>query len=166
MATVRPPNRAVFRAPIYLYRLGLGWLFGKRTLLLNQIGRVSGKQRHVILEVVEQDATAGSFAPTDADHSSRHWAATANGRPAMRQCPDMGRPTPTAPDAVIAADRLPRRFGKRRGITDVTFTVARGEVFGFLGPNGAGKSTTIRLLLGLITRGFRHVSENYRPTRR
>jgi len=50
---------------------------------------------------------------------------------------------------VIATDRLTRRFGKRRGITDVTFTVARGEVLGFLGPNGAGKSTTIRLLLDL-----------------
>jgi ABC-2 type transport system ATP-binding protein len=67
----------------------------------------------------------------------------------MRQSPDMERPAPTPPDAVIAADRLTRRFGKRRGITDVTFTVARGEVFGFLGPNGAGKSTTIRLLVGL-----------------
>jgi ABC-2 type transport system ATP-binding protein len=50
---------------------------------------------------------------------------------------------------VIATDGLTRRFGTRRGITDVTFTVTRGEVFGFLGPNGAGKSTTIRLLLGL-----------------
>lgn len=64
----------------------------------------------------------------------------------------MGRPVPT-PDAVIATDRLTRRFGARRGIIDVTFSVCRGEVFGFLGPNGAGKSTTIRLLLGL-----------YRPT--
>ncbi len=57
---VRPPSgvsRALFRAPIYLYRLGLGWLFGKRILLLNHIGRVSGKQRQVILEVVEHDPT-------------------------------------------------------------------------------------------------------------
>ena len=57
---VHPPSgvgRALFRAPIYLYRLGLGWLFGKRILLLNHIGRVSGKQRQVILEVVEHDPT-------------------------------------------------------------------------------------------------------------
>jgi deazaflavin-dependent oxidoreductase (nitroreductase family) len=61
---VRPPSgvsRALFRAPIYLYRLGLGWLFGKRILLLNHTGRVSGKQRQVILEVVEHDPTDGSF---------------------------------------------------------------------------------------------------------
>ena len=54
---------------------------------------------------------------------------------------------------IIEIDRLTRSFGDRRGITDVSFGVERGEVFGFLGPNGAGKSTTIRLLLGL-----------YRPT--
>ncbi|MEO9138640.1 MAG: ABC transporter ATP-binding protein [Jatrophihabitans sp.] len=50
---------------------------------------------------------------------------------------------------VVAVYGLTRTFGAQRGITDVTFEVRRGEVFGFLGPNGAGKSTTIRLLLGL-----------------
>lgn len=61
---VQPPSgvsRALFRAPIYLYQLGLGWLFGKRILLLNHIGRVSGTQRQAILEVVEHDPTDGSF---------------------------------------------------------------------------------------------------------
>ena len=50
---------------------------------------------------------------------------------------------------VVEVDCLTRRFGSRRGVTDVTFGIDAGEVFGFLGPNGAGKSTTIRLLLGL-----------------
>ena len=60
---VQPPSgvsRALFRAPIYLYRLGLGWLFGRRILLLNHIGRV-GTQHQVILEVVEHDRADGSF---------------------------------------------------------------------------------------------------------
>src|SRR5262249_20678315 len=35
-------------------------------------------------------------------------------------------------------------------VRDVTFSVGRGEVFGFLGPNGAGKTTTIRMLMGII----------------
>jgi ABC-2 type transport system ATP-binding protein len=61
----------------------------------------------------------------------------------------MATPPASAEDVVIATDRLTRRFGRRRGINDVTVEVTRGEVFGFLGPNGAGKSTTIRLLLGL-----------------
>jgi len=41
-------------------------------------------------------------------------------------------------------------YGKARGITEVSFHVEEGEIFGFIGPNGAGKSTTIRLLLSLI----------------
>ena len=56
---------------------------------------------------------------------------------------------------VVAVERLTRRFGAFVAVDEVTFEVARGEVFGFLGPNGAGKTTTIRMLLGLIrpTRG-------------
>jgi ABC-2 type transport system ATP-binding protein len=41
-------------------------------------------------------------------------------------------------------------YGKSRGITDISFHVEEGEIFGFIGPNGAGKSTTIRTLLSLI----------------
>jgi ABC-2 type transport system ATP-binding protein len=51
---------------------------------------------------------------------------------------------------VIETDGLTKRYGSRRGIEDLTISVAEGEVFGFLGPNGAGKTTTIRLLLGIM----------------
>ena len=50
---------------------------------------------------------------------------------------------------VVVVDGLTKRFGVRRGVSNVSFEIMPGEVFGFLGPNGAGKSTTIRLLLGL-----------------
>ncbi len=53
--------------------------------------------------------------------------------------------------AVIEAQDLSRRFGRFVAVDRVSFTVARGEVFGFLGSNGAGKSTTIRMLCGLLT---------------
>ena len=56
-----------------------------------------------------------------------------------------------APDDVIVVDRLSRTFGAFKAVDDVSFTVRRGEVFGFLGSNGAGKSTTIRMLCGLLT---------------
>jgi ABC-2 type transport system ATP-binding protein len=49
----------------------------------------------------------------------------------------------------IEAEGLTKFYGYHRGIEDVTFAVAPGEVFGFLGPNGAGKTTTIRALLDL-----------------
>jgi ABC-2 type transport system ATP-binding protein len=51
--------------------------------------------------------------------------------------------------AVIESRGLTKRFGSRRGITDVDLRVEQGEVYGFLGPNGAGKTTTIRILMGL-----------------
>jgi len=50
----------------------------------------------------------------------------------------------------IAADRLTKLYGTDRGVTELTFAVDEGEVFGYLGPNGAGKTTTIRLLLDLV----------------
>lgn len=46
---------------------------------------------------------------------------------------------------------LVKRFGDFCAVDHVSFTVKRGEIFGFLGPNGAGKSTTIRMLCGLLT---------------
>ena len=50
----------------------------------------------------------------------------------------------------IEVKNLTRDFGKFRAVDNVSFKVARGEIFGFLGPNGAGKSTTIRMLNGLL----------------
>jgi ABC-2 type transport system ATP-binding protein len=52
--------------------------------------------------------------------------------------------------AIIEVDKLTKSYGRKRGIIDVSFDVAKGEVFGFLGPNGAGKTTTIRVLMALI----------------
>jgi ABC-2 type transport system ATP-binding protein len=52
---------------------------------------------------------------------------------------------------MIEAAGLTRRFDGRTAVDNVSFTVARGEIFGLLGPNGAGKTTTLRLLAGLIT---------------
>lgn len=50
---------------------------------------------------------------------------------------------------MLSAEGLSKRFGRREAVSDVSFEVFAGEVFGFLGPNGAGKTTTIRMLVGL-----------------
>ncbi len=70
---VQPPaglTRLLFRIPIHLYRLRLGWLFGSRLLLLNHVGRVSGKPRQTVLEVAEHDGdtyvVASGWGPTAA----------------------------------------------------------------------------------------------------
>ncbi|MGH3200780.1 MAG: ABC transporter ATP-binding protein [Streptosporangiaceae bacterium] len=62
------------------------------------------------------------------------------------------RPLQAAPSgaAAIEVSHLTKSFGPRTAVADVSFTVARGEVFGFLGPNGAGKTTTVRILGTLI----------------
>jgi ABC-type multidrug transport system ATPase subunit len=52
---------------------------------------------------------------------------------------------------VIEVNKLAKRFGTFEAVKDVSFTVNKGDVFGFLGPNGAGKSTTIRCMLSLIS---------------
>ena len=51
---------------------------------------------------------------------------------------------------IIKTNELTKYYGKIKGIEDVTFSVEKGEIFGFLGPNGAGKTTTIRTLLGFL----------------
>ena len=50
----------------------------------------------------------------------------------------------------IAIEGLTKDYGSGRGAFDVSFSVERGEVFGFLGPNGAGKTVTMRNLMGFI----------------
>ena len=52
--------------------------------------------------------------------------------------------------AIIEVEGLTKSYGSKRGISNVSFQVEEGEVFGFLGPNGAGKTTTIRTLMALL----------------
>ncbi len=52
--------------------------------------------------------------------------------------------------AIIEVQDLTKRYGGKRGISNISFRVEEGEVFGFLGPNGAGKTTTLRLLMALL----------------
>lgn len=51
---------------------------------------------------------------------------------------------------MIEVRNLTKRYGKARGIEDLTFTVGKGEILGFLGPNGAGKTTTMRIITGYL----------------
>ena len=53
-------------------------------------------------------------------------------------------------EAAVVVTDLVKRFGAFTAVDRVSFSVRRGEIFGFLGPNGAGKSTTIRMLCGLL----------------
>jgi ABC-type multidrug transport system ATPase subunit len=59
----------------------------------------------------------------------------------------------TSPDgrrAVVAIDRLEKRFGPVEALKGVSLTVLQGEIFGLLGSNGAGKTTLIKALVGAL----------------
>jgi len=53
--------RLAWRAPIWFYRLGLGGLLGSRFLLLNHVGRKTGKPRQAVLEVVQHNQDTGAY---------------------------------------------------------------------------------------------------------
>ncbi|MFA5470868.1 MAG: ABC transporter ATP-binding protein [Acholeplasmataceae bacterium] len=57
---------------------------------------------------------------------------------------------------MIEIKNLTQIYASKKGIFDVSFTVKKGEVFGYLGPNGAGKTTTIRGILGQM-----NINEGY-----
>ena len=53
-------------------------------------------------------------------------------------------------EPVIIARDLTCRFGDFTAVDRVSFTIERGEIFGFLGSNGCGKTTTMKMLTGLL----------------
>lgn len=66
-------KRFFFRAPIFMYRLGLGGLLGGRFLLLNHTGRKSGQPRQTVLEVVNYDRTADTYYIAAGFGKKSHW---------------------------------------------------------------------------------------------
>lgn len=71
-------------------------------------------------------------------------------------------------DQVIVTEKLTKKFGNFTAVDNISFSVSRGEIFGFLGANGAGKTTAMRMLCGLSipTSGFAKVAgfDVYRQT--
>ena len=78
--------------------------------------------------------------------------------PTLRTDED-AEPKPLATDNVIEVEHLVKAFGTFHAVDDITFSVKRGEIFGFLGANGAGKTTAMHMLTGLNqpTSGTGHV---------
>ncbi|MCK9274710.1 MAG: ABC transporter ATP-binding protein [Syntrophales bacterium] len=63
-------------------------------------------------------------------------------------------------ETIIETRGLTKVYGSQKAVSDLTFSVKEGEIFGFLGPNGSGKTTTLLMLLGLTepTSGWARVA--------
>ena len=74
---------------------------------------------------------------------------TLSGSPEDRIRAEMRSSSETEEAPVISVSHLIKAFGSFRAVDDISFTVKRGEIFGFLGANGAGKTTAMHMLTGL-----------------
>ncbi len=54
-------------------------------------------------------------------------------------------------DEYVVIQNLTKEYNSFRALDNVSFSIKRGEIFGYIGPNGAGKTTTMKILIGLIT---------------
>ena len=55
------------------------------------------------------------------------------------------------PNVTISVDAVSKSFGPHKAVSNLSFSIQKGEIVGFLGPNGAGKTTTMRLLTSYYT---------------
>ena len=103
----------------------------------------------------ERPATVSPGRPSPMPSRPRH-----RGRPVAAVGPDGGgrRRTPRGATcesggdgaSMIEVRNFTKRYGEFVAVDDLSFSIGKGEVFGFIGPNGAGKSTTIRFLATLL----------------
>lgn len=66
-------SRALVRAPILVFRCGLGWVFGRRLVLLTHVGRTTGRPRHAVLEVVGRGPVSDSYVVASGYGSRAQW---------------------------------------------------------------------------------------------
>lgn len=61
---------------------------------------------------------------------------------------------------MIQFDNVTKKYGDKKALDQVNFTIREGEIFGLIGHNGAGKSTAIKILVSIITATSGEVSVN------
>ncbi|MET1260017.1 MAG: ATP-binding cassette domain-containing protein [Flavobacteriaceae bacterium] len=55
-------------------------------------------------------------------------------------------------DTILTVNHLTKKFGYLTAVSDLSFTIEKGNVYGILGPNGSGKSTTLGIILNVVNR--------------
>ena len=121
--------RWIVRAPVWLYRARLGFVFGSRLLMLEHTGRKSGKRRRVVLEIVGQPQP-GTYIVASGFGSRAQWFRNVRADPKVRVSIGSRRPAPatarplTSEDARAAlaayATRHPRAWGALKPVFEAT----------------------------------------------
>ena len=129
-------NRALMRAPIWLYRARLGFLFGSRALMLEHTGRKTGAKRYVVLEVIGHPAP-DTYVITSGFGDRAQWFRNLMANPRVRvSVAGHGPRAATArrlpageADAALAgyASRHPRAWAKFKTILEHTLGTAISE---------------------------------------
>ncbi|MEU8230479.1 nitroreductase family deazaflavin-dependent oxidoreductase [Actinoplanes sp. NPDC048967] len=127
MRTIEPPGpphglrRLLLKAPLAVYRIGLGALFGHRLIRLEHVGRRSGRVHNVVLEVVDHDPVAGTLTVASGFGARADWYRNLLAHPRTRITVGNHRRTATArrlssdegARCMVAYARRHRRMGRR-----------------------------------------------------
>ena len=138
----KPGGEILFGCVLVLYS-AIGFSLGgsKRQIDASDVADVDQELERVVAKVTVPSEIYGSQTPREIAEAivsrTGNFAGTAQNEETS--------------DSVIVVEHLTKQFGQRVAFEDVSFSVRRGEVFGFLGPNGAGKTTTVRTLSTLVT---------------
>ncbi|MDH6257498.1 ribosome-associated ATPase/putative transporter RbbA [Bradyrhizobium sp. BR13661] len=100
--------------------------------------------------VLAQGAPAELLRLTGTQHFEQTYVALHGGSVAAETVPIAPLPPSADGKPAIVAEGLTRRFGDFVAVDHVSFSIRRGEIFGFLGSNGCGKTTTMKMLTGLL----------------
>lgn len=105
-------SRTLMRAPIRIYRAGLGFLFGSRMLMLEHIGRRTGTPRQVVLEVIDHP-TPDTYVVVSGFGTRAQWFRNVQQTPAVR-VQVSGRPPAPATARLLARDEADRALAAYR----------------------------------------------------
>lgn len=137
-SSIHPPrglSRIFWRLPIWLYRLHLGWLLGKRFLMLEHVGRKSGKTRQVVVEVVKYEKkddayfVAAGFGPTSDWYQNLLKTPQARVHSGFRHVAVLAEVLPIALAEDILMDYARRHPTAIRALANILgYKVAKGEM--------------------------------------
>jgi deazaflavin-dependent oxidoreductase (nitroreductase family) len=145
----QPPkgfSRFMYRMPISIYRLGLGFLLGKRFLLLEHIGRKSGLSRKAVLEVIRHDPAEQAYYVVSGFGRQSDWFLNIKKNPEVRI--QVGRKWMRARAIILPSDQAVKEILSYAERYPRTFRVLAEKLLGI--EIGKGDQDLAQLVQGFI----------------